>query len=96
MVIGGKVDDQGSASVLVYDPEEDAWATAAPLPRPEFFSPDLAAARLQMNANGEIVCLYGPQGTSQRRDRHTSLWVTDAGSGICHAPSGEPRALLLG
>ena len=55
MVLGGKVDDQNSASVLVYDPEEDAWATAAPLPRPEIFSPDLAAARLQMNADGEII-----------------------------------------
>ena len=95
MVLGGKVDDQDPASVLVYDPEDDAWATAAPLPRPEIFSPDLATSRLQMNANGEVA-LYGPQGTSLRRDRHTSLWVTDAGPGIGHAPSGEPRALLLG
>ena len=36
MVMGGKMDGQPSgtysASVVVYDPEEDAWATAFPLP----------------------------------------------------------------
>ena len=34
MVIGGAVNNQETASVIVYNPESDTWAAAEPLPAP--------------------------------------------------------------
>ena len=93
VVMGGQLDnDVDTASVVVYDPAEDTWATAAPLP-----NPIVTSFLPQLNSNGEIVVTItsGP-GFLARRDRHTSQWVAEAGLRINHAPSGEPGALLLG
>ena len=93
VVMGGQLDnDVDTASVVVYDPAEDTWATAAPLP-----NPIVTSFLPQLNSNGEIVVAItsGP-GFWARRDRHTSQWVAEAGLRINHAPSGEPGALLLG
>ena len=92
MVMGGKVDGEASSSVVVYDSEEDAWATASPLPNAKAFS--VGSLPVQLNHEGEIVILRGRN--MMRRDRHTSQWVTEAGRGIDHAPGGAPGALLLG
>ena len=76
---------------FVYDAEDDAWATASPLP--------YAVAGLrsspQLNSNGEIVIVVDDN-SAFRLDRQTSQWVTDGGLRIEHAPTGDPRALLLG
>ena len=90
MVMGGMVDGEASSSVVLYDSEEDAWATASPLPNTHVHN--LVPA--QLNREGEIVILQGRN--IMRRDRHTSQWVTEAGHGIDHAPGGAPGALLLG
>ena len=100
MVMGGKMEGQASGtysvSVVVYDPEEDAWATAFPLPRPINIDP--GGMHMQMNSNGEVLILRRGRYAQSllRRDRHTSQWVEDTGVRIEHAPSGEPGALLLG
>ena len=98
MVMGGKMDGQPSgtysASVVVYDPEEDAWATAFPLPQ----GVNIGAFHMhtQMNSDGEVIIVSKMDQSLLRRDRHTSQWVEDTGVRIEHAPSGEPGALLLG
>ena len=74
-------------------PEEDAWATAAPLPDPNASSVYLHP---QLNSNGEILKNNADAGFA-RLDPHTRQWVqADAGNRNDHTPSGEPGALLLG
>ena len=93
-VMGGNVDGEATASVCVYDPSDDTWAAAPPLP----YGIQAHILPALLNSNKEVVLLADARGLL-RFDRRRTQWVEDGGRHIDLAPGGpgaSPGALLLG
>ena len=89
-VMGGEMDGEATASVCVYDPSDDTWAAAPPLP----YGIQTHVLPALLNSNEEVVLLTDARGLL-RFDRRRTQWVEDGGCHIDLAPGG-PGALLLG
>ena len=93
-VMGGEMDGEATASVCVYDPSDDTWAAAPPLP----YGIQAHILPALLNSNKEVVLLADARGLL-RFDRRRTQWVEDGGRHIDLAPGGpgaSPGALLLG